>query len=205
MKLYTFPPSPNSRKIMAVAHHLGIDLDVHFVDLRKGEQMKPEFLALNPNHKIPTLQDGDFVLWESNAIMQYLAASHSDKLLWPREPRPQADVSRWLFWQATSLGPACDILAFERFVKSMLGLGETDPAEEARGEEMFHSAAAVLDAHLQGREWVVGEHMTLADFALGAPLSTAEFAHLPLDGYAEIRRWYAGLEKVRAWQASAPA
>ena len=111
MKLYTFPPSPNSRKIMAVAHYLGIELDVHFVDLTKGDQMKPEFLALNPNHKIPTLQDGDFVLWESNAIMQYLAASQSDRSLWPREPRPQAEVNSPQYYCLLYRSNACKVKA----------------------------------------------------------------------------------------------
>jgi glutathione S-transferase len=74
MKLYHFPRSPNTRKVLAVIVHLGLNTELETVDLLKGEQMKPEFIRLNPNHKTPALQDGDFLLWESNAIMQYLAS-----------------------------------------------------------------------------------------------------------------------------------
>ena len=73
IELYGFPPSPRSFKVMAVANHLGLDWTLRFLDLRKGEQKAPDYAALNPNMRAPTLVDGDFVLWESNAINQYLA------------------------------------------------------------------------------------------------------------------------------------
>ena len=75
MKLYgRFPPSPNTWKVRAVAAHLGIPLEIEFVDLTKGASRTPEYLALNPTGRTPTLVDGDFVLWKSKAIMQYLAS-----------------------------------------------------------------------------------------------------------------------------------
>lgn len=111
MKLYGVPGSPNTWKVRAVAAHLGIDLPVETVDLGKGEQHAPAYLALNPTGRAPTSVDGDFVLWESTAIVQYLA-SRTPNALWPADPRAQADIMHWNSWtcstgarRASSMGP----------------------------------------------------------------------------------------------------
>src|SRR5262245_12946848 len=112
MKIHIAPPSPRAIRVLAVVHHLGLDTDIKLVDLVGGEHMKPEFAALNPNRKMPVLEDDGFVLWESNAIMQYLAARQGDRTLWPSDPRRQADVSRWQCWELAHWGPACGTLVF---------------------------------------------------------------------------------------------
>lgn len=81
MKLYYFPRSPNTRKVWATAIALGIDLELELVDLLAGQQRNPAYLKLNPNGLTPTLQDGDFVLWESNAMMQYVASKKTEQPL----------------------------------------------------------------------------------------------------------------------------
>src|SRR5688572_19644964 len=105
MKLYDFAFSPNCRKVRAVAYELGIALEPVHVDLVRGAQRQPDFLALNPNGRVPVLVDGDLVLWESTAIMRYLSASRGGALV-PTSPRAQAEVDRWLAWQLAHLGPA---------------------------------------------------------------------------------------------------
>ena len=205
MKLYYFPYSHNSRKVLAVIHHLGLAPTLQMVDLVKGEQLTPEFIRLNPNHKTPTLEDGNFVLWESNAIMQYVAAITPENTLWPAEPAMQADISRWQCWQLAHWdGQACDILLFERALKALLGQGEPDPAAVAKAEANFHRYAAVLNGHLTGRQWLVGERVTLADFAVAASLMHAAVGRFPLEGYGEIRRWYDGVARLEAWERSTP-
>ena len=94
MKLYYFPPSPNTRKVHAVAIHLQLPIDLRLVDLQKGEQHHPEFVQLNPTGRTPVLQDDDFILWESTAIMQYLA-SQVPNSLWSENPQIRADIMRW--------------------------------------------------------------------------------------------------------------
>jgi glutathione S-transferase len=205
MKLYYFPYSPNSRKVLAVVHHLGLTPQLQVVNLLEGEQLRPEFLRLNPNHTTPTLEDGDFVLWESNAIIQYLAGTAPDNTLWPAGPRLRCDISRWQCWQLGHWGgEACGPLIFERVVKLITGRGEPDPAVVARAETAFHRFAAVLEGHLKDRQWLVGSGVTLADFAVAAPLMHAEGARFPLEGYGEIRRWYDRVEALDAWKKSAP-
>ena len=95
MKLYHFPFSPNSRRVLAVAYHLGIELELQALDLPKGEHMQPFFVKLNPNHQIPTLVDGDYVLWESAAIMIYLTTRKPGNTLYSGEPKTQSDINRW--------------------------------------------------------------------------------------------------------------
>src|SRR5215203_3996691 len=118
MKLYGFPASPNTWKVRAVAAHLGLPVQDVLVDLSKGGQRAPEYLALNPTGRTPTLVDGDFVLWESTAIMQYLA-SQKPNALWPDDVRTQADIMRWQSWYLQHWSAsACTPLIFEHFVKA---------------------------------------------------------------------------------------
>jgi glutathione S-transferase len=204
MKLYELPMSPNARKVVAVLHHLNLDCERETVDLSKGEQMRPDFLKLNPNHMIPTLVDGDFVLWESNAIMQYLCSKVPNNSLMPNDPRLQVDINRWLFWQVGHWGRACGVFIFERVIKKLFMSAEADPQELAKGEEAFHRFAAVLEGHLKGRDWLVGNSVTLADFAVGSFLDLAEMAQFPMTAYKEIPRWYGNLQQLPAWVSSAP-
>ena len=93
------------------------------------------------------------------------------------------------------------MLIFENVVKSVvLKSGEPDPAAIAKGTESFHRASQVLDGQLKGKKFVTGDKLTLADFSLGAPLNYAEMGRIPLEPYGEIKRWYATLRALPAWQ-----
>ena len=204
MKLYVFPPSPNARKVLATAHHLGLPFEMQMVDLVKGEQRKPEYLKLNPNGRMPTMVDGDFVLWESNAIMQYMAGKKGANGLWPADERKRLDISRWQFWELAHWTPACGTYIFEYLVKGILGGGGPDPAKVKEGEEKFHRCAAVLDGHLATREWLVGDGVTLADISVGVFLAFAERCNFPVEKYGHIRNWYDRLERLDAMKKTAP-
>jgi glutathione S-transferase len=200
LRLHVFPPSPRAFKVLVVAHHLGIDYQCVPCDLAKGEQKSAAYTAINPNQRMPSLEDGDFRLWESNAIIQYLAAKRPESGLLPTDERARADVARWQFWESTTWDPACAILVFERAVKRFFGGGAPDPVEVEKGLQRFHRAAKVLDAHLRGRAYVCCDRLTLADFALAADLTMTEAAQLPLEDYGEIRRWAGRLADLPAWQ-----
>ncbi|HUI94342.1 MAG TPA: glutathione S-transferase family protein [Xanthobacteraceae bacterium] len=201
IEIFAVPPSPRAFKVIALANHLGIDIAIRRLDFFKGEHKTPEYAALNPNMLMPTLRDGDYVLWEANAIMQYLAGKKPESGLLPREERGRLDVTRWQFWDLAHWDPAVAILLIEKFVKpKILGVDDIDQAAIVRGTEQFHRAATVLDGHLEGRNYVSGDTLTLADFALGAPLNYAGEGCFPLAPYGEIRRWHAGLMALPAWQ-----
>jgi glutathione S-transferase len=202
IKLHVFPSSPRSFKVLALAEHLGLEYRRRFVDLTKGDQDTPEFTALNPNQRVPVLEDDDFVLWESNAILQYLAEQKPGSGLLPTDPRRRADVSRWQFWDMAHWDPVCAIMIYEHLVKKIFGGGEPDAAEVAKGQERFHRVAKVLDGHLQRNRYLVGQTLTVADFSVGAPLNVATEARLPLADYAHIKRWHAELSEMPAWKKS---
>jgi glutathione S-transferase len=194
MRLYLFPPSGRVLGIIALKNHLALDCELEPIDLGRGDQLAPEYLALNPNRKMPTLTDGDFVLWESNAILFYMAAKRPESGLWPSDLCGQADVLRWLAWESAHWdAESVGIVAFEKGSKAVLGLGAPDPVFIARGEQNFTRFAAVLDDQLKGRTWLVGEQLTIADFSIGGLVPTAARMGLPLARFREIGRWYEGL------------
>jgi glutathione S-transferase len=201
MRLYLFPPSWRVLAIVALKNHLALDCELKPIDLGRGDQLASEYLALNPNRKMPTLKDGEFVLWESNAILFYMAAKCPGSGLWPSDLRGQADVLRWLAWESAHWdAESCGMVAFEKASKAVLGLGAPDPAFIARGEQNFVRFAAVLDDHLKGRSWLVGERLTIADFSVGAVVPGAARLGLPLARFSEIGRWYEGLCALPSWR-----
>ena len=206
MRLYLFPPSSRVLGIVALKNHLALDCELNPIDLGRGDQLTPQYLALNPNKKMPTLEDEGFVLWESNAIMFYMAAKRPESGLWPSDLRGQADVLRWLAWESAHWdAESCGMVAFEKASKAVLGLGAPDPAFIARGEQNFARFAAVLDDHLKGRAWLIGERPTIADFSIGALVPTAQRLGLPLARFSEIGRWYEGLAALPGWQDAVAA
>ena len=201
IELYVFPPSPRAFKTMAVANHLGLEWTLRPLDLPKGEHMTPQYGALNPNMRMPTLKDGDYVLWESNAICQYLASKKPESGLLPKDERARFDVTRWQFWDLAHWDPACAVFAYEYVVKPfVLRSGEPDMAAVAKGTEAFHRVGKVLDGQLKGKPFVTGDTLTVADFSLGAAMKLADIAHYPIEPYAEIKRWYGTLSALPAWQ-----
>ena len=204
MRLYVHPLSTNARRVLLAVAQLGIPVEQVVVDLARGAQRAPEFLRLNPNHRVPVLDDDGFVLWESHAIMQYLADKTPGQSVYPTELRARADVNRWLFWCAAHFMPAIGILNWENHIKGMIGLGAADPAEVQRGEAQFREFGGVLNDHLAQRQWVCGDALTLADLALAAPLADIAAAQLPVDGFAHLLRWFDAVRALPAWQATAP-
>lgn len=203
MKLYDHPLSQNARKVRALVHHLSLPVEIEVLDLSKGAQRTPEFLAINPNGKVPALVDGDLKLWESNAILVYLASKHPESGLLPTDLVARADVERWLFWEASHFVHAVSKVAFNRLVRPMLGL-EPDQKVIQLGLSEFARFGKVLDAQLAGRDFVCGP-LTIADFALGASAELIAPAEIPLDGLDHIQPWLDRLRTVPGWKESAPA
>jgi len=204
MKLHTAPGSPSGRKVQAVILHLKLDVQVQNHDFAKGELRAPEYLALNPNGSVPTLVDGAFVLWESNAIMQYLSDLTPGQTIYPTELRPRADVNRWLFWSAQHWSPALGVLTWERWMKGLFGMGTEEPREVERGNRDFSQFARVLDDHLGSRQWVSGPALTIADFSIATPLMRVTEASIPLQQYAHIASWFDRVQALEAWKKTVP-
>jgi len=206
MKLYIFPPSGRALAAVALRNHLALDCDVQAIDLGRGDQLTSEYRALNPNSKMPTLEDDGFVLWESNAILFYMAAKRPDSGMWPVDVKGQADVVRWLAWESAHWdAESCGMVSYEKASKAVLGLGSPDPAFIERGEQNFARFAAVLDGALKDRTWLTGEQLTIADFSIGGLVPSAQGLGLPVGKFPEIVRWYKGLSALPAWRDAVAA
>ncbi|MBS2011639.1 MAG: glutathione S-transferase family protein [Deltaproteobacteria bacterium] len=199
MRLFHHPLSSNARRAVMTALHLKAKVDLVEIDLVKPSD-RALLQNLNPNSKVPVLDDDGFLLWESNAIMQYVADRTPGQTLFPTEARARADVTRWQFWSAQHFTPAIAIFNWQNFVKGMLGQGGPDPVELARGERELAQFASVLDGHLATRTWIVGKDLTLADLSIAAPLMAIGPAKIPMGKYTNVLAWFDRVRELDAWK-----
>jgi glutathione S-transferase len=204
MKLYYHPASPNGRRAILTLRQLGVEAEEIVVDFARGDLTTPEYTKLNPNQKIPTLVDGDFVLWESNAIMQYLAAKKPESGLLPRDERGRADVLRWQCWNMNHFAPTVGTFNWENLLKRVFNAGEPDAAKLAQAEKELPRFAKVLDAQLSARRYVTGDALTVADLSIAASLMFRIPARVPLEPYPNVRRMMESIEALDAWKSTQP-
>ncbi len=176
--------SGNCYKVQLVLAHCGIAHRWEEVDVLSGRTRSPEFLARNPNGKVPVLERADgATLFESNAIIAYLGR---DSALWPQDPWQQAQVLQWQNFEQYSHEP---YIAVARFLKHFLGLPAECAAEFAAKQEGGHRALAVMESWLQERDWFVGGALSLADISLYAYTHVADQGGFDLAAYPAVRAW----------------
>lgn len=185
MRLYTFTITPNNRKVEAFVRHFDLDVEIHHVSFKDKETQSPAYLAINPMGRVPALTDGDFCLWESNAILTYLATLFPQTRALPTDARGRADVDRWLHWQSCHLMPAMGALkvADEKDVSAVTPL------------------LKILEQQLQGREYLVGS-LTVADFAIAAYLMTKMGRKLDYSECPGVATWLARMENLQGFKAT---
>ncbi len=195
IKLYDYLPSGNGYKVRLVLKMLGIPYELVELDIKMGASRTPEFLAKNPNGRIPLLEvPGHGFLSESHAIIQFLAEGSA---LVPGDAWSRARMQQWLCFEQYNLEP---MIGTARFWLTSMGrspaeLGDKLTEKHLKGRE----ALAVLERGLEGRRFLVGDHCTLADIALYAYTHVAPEAGLPLEPYPAIRAWIAQLESAPQW------
>jgi glutathione S-transferase len=204
MKLYYHPASPNGKRAILTLRHLGLEAEEIVVDFQRGDLTTPEYTKLNPNQKIPTLVDGDFVLWESNAIMQYLASKKPEAGLLPKDERGRADVVRWQAWNLAHFAPAAGTFNWENLLKQVFGGGEADAAKLIQAEKDLARFGGVLEGQLASRRFVCGDTLTVADFSLASTLMYRVPARVPLEPFPRIRSWMESIEALEAWRSTQP-
>ncbi len=202
MKLYSNLYSYRARRCVAVVRQLGLPVEIVEVDLGKGAHHAPAFAALNPNRKVPVLVDGDFTLWESLAITQYLADQRPGTLL-PASPAGRADVTRWQTWTAVHFNAATDVFLHENLVKSFFGLGLADAARVDAARPAVIAAYDLLEAHLAGREFLTGPLPSLADLTLYPTIEMAASIGLPsLEQHPRLAAWAARTSALPGFSAA---
>ena len=169
MKLYSFSPTPNNRKVEALIKHFDLPVEIHSMGFKEQENRTEAYRKMNPMGKAPLLVDGDFYLWESNAILCYLATLHPEIEMLPTDPRGRADCDRWLYWQAFHL---LNTIVANR-----------DKTKDAEKDVALNFG--VLNQQLEGKEYVRGK-LSVVDFAIapyllgrhGQAMDYTEFPHL---------------------------
>jgi glutathione S-transferase len=200
MKVYADPITINCRKVIAGLDLMGAPYELMHVDYFKGEQKAEAYTAINPNQSIPAMVDGDLVLWESNAILQYAADKVGNDEVYSRDLKTRADINRWLLWESSSWFPSCYVFLVENCVKPLLG-GAADAAVLDAQQAQFHKLAGILDARLGDRDWVVGNAPTIADIALAAPMHLHGWQQLPLADHPNLKRWLTqNVEPLACWR-----
>ena len=203
IKIYADPITVNCRKVIAGLDLIGASYELVHVDYFKGEHKAEPYLSLNPNASVPAMTDGDFELWESNAMLQYAADKFGNEAVYPHDLKMRADINRWLQWEGSHWFPSCYVFLVENCVKPLLG-GAPDPAVLDAQATQFHKLAGILDERLAGRQWIAGNGPTIADIVLAAPMHLHGWQRLPISDHPNLQRWLTdGVEKLPCWQKTA--
>jgi glutathione S-transferase len=184
IKLYGQLRSRASRSLWAL-EEIGVPYELVPIDTNKGDNDKPEFLAINPNGRIPALVDGDLTLFESMAINLYLARKYG-KDLWPANEAGEAHALQWSFWGMTEVEPFLITLLVQQ-VFTPEDQRRPDRVEEAR--QALVPRLGVLNNHLSGRPFLLGSKFTIADLNLSSVFSLAEVVKVDLAPYPNIKKW----------------
>jgi glutathione S-transferase len=204
MDLYYGRMSGNSARAVFGLAEAGVPYRAHVIDTKAGENKSPAYLAVNPMGKIPALADGDFKLWESNAINWYAAEKAPQARLLPASPEGRADVQRWLFFQSAHVSPAC-IPVFRAINPRVLafwgGSAPAAPAVESARKELARFLP-VIEERLRDRQWLAGE-FSLADIAYAPHLSL--LAEGGFEFSPRLRAWLDKLLARAAWRKTAEA
>ncbi|MFP6745210.1 MAG: glutathione S-transferase family protein [Alphaproteobacteria bacterium] len=203
MKLYYDPITVNCRKVVAGLDLIGASYDEELVSYFGGEHKLPAYTSINPNAELPALVDGELKLWESNAILVYASEKLGNTTVYPADPKVRADITRWLLWESGKWFSTCYTYLVENVVKVILD-DTPDEAVLADHAPTFHARASILEAALDGRDWLCDDHATIADIAMAAPMHLHGLQKLPLEDYPNIRAWMERVEALPCWQKSDP-
>jgi len=181
--LYT-APTPNGWKVAMILEELELEYSVNHIDLANGEQIKANFLAMNPNGRIPVIVDhdvDDLVIFDSNAILFYLAEKTGELL--PANGPVRHEVIQWLMFQASGIGPVQgQAVVFERYFDT------DEPAARARYHNETRRLYNVLDSRLADNEWLAGD-FSIADIANWSWIRSHRWARVPTEGLLHLERW----------------
>ncbi|WP_339950157.1 glutathione S-transferase family protein [uncultured Albimonas sp.] len=199
MILHLHPFSQNSRRVAALLNCAGLDWEPRLVDLTVGAHRTPAFLALNPNGQIPVLEDGELALAESMTILRHICRTHGLESWYPAQPALRAQVDQWLDWTQCRLARPTSLVFFNIVVAGP----NAKPELIAEGRALLEGLTPILEAALSGREWLVGDGVTIADLAVATGLQNLEFVDARPRGPA-IDAWFARVNALEGMRAALP-
>ena len=197
LKIWGRANSSNLKKVTWLCEEIGLPYERIDAGMAFGVVNTPEYRKLNPNGLVPTIDDDGFILWESNAIVRYLAAKHAAGTLWPADLKVRADADRWMDWCMSTLGPA--------FLPVFWNLVRTPPAERnlkavEEGSSKTAEVLARLDAALAGRHFVAGDRFSMADIAFGPVVYLVNNVAFDRPKLANYDAWYARISARPAFR-----
>ncbi len=198
LEVFADPISINCRKVLAGLKMLDFPYELKYTDYFAGEQKSPGYLAINPNASLPTVRDGDVVLWESNAILQYAADKNGKTEFYPVDFKNRTEINRWLFWECGQWFNTCYKFLVENCVKPHLG---AEPDNELLNAELenYNKLASLLNDRLGSSRFICGETPTIADVAVAAPMHLHAWSKLPLQDHPNISRWISQDIEPQPW------
>ncbi|CAG2105553.1 unnamed protein product [Medioppia subpectinata] len=177
-----------SRAVHLTVRELNIDVNIHYLDLTEGEQMTPQFQKLNPNRKVPTIDDNGFALWESRAIMQYLCNQYApDSTLYPKDPKKRAIVDRFLNFDLSFFANHREVVVMAKTLRGV------DPPEDK--QLALKNELKLLNSLIGDHKYLTGEVLTIADLSLSSIVANFYWFDYELSEYTNIERWYSTLQK----------
>ncbi|KAH8330518.1 hypothetical protein KR067_004442 [Drosophila pandora] len=190
LDLYNMPMAPASRAIQMIAKAVGVELNSKFINTMEGDQLKPEFVKINPQHTIPTLVDDGFAIWESRAIAVYLVEKYGkpDSSLYPKDPQKRALINQRLYFD---MGTVYDALG-----KYMFPLFRTGKLGDQEALDKLNTAIGFLNTFLEGQDFVAGKELTVADIVLLATVSATQVIAFDLAKFPNVERWYKNAPNV---------
>lgn len=197
MKLHGFAMSPNTKRAMLGLEEAGLVYEYVPVDLMGGEHKGHGYRGLNPTARVPTLVDGDFHLWESNAILEYASALAPAKRLAGENPRERAEVARWMYMGAAHLSPNVARI-FAHTIRLPEEQRNPKIVEDARTE--VDRCLVALDMRLSTHEWLAADRLTIADLSLLPALANAGMLRIDLSGFAAVVAWMERLYARPSWK-----
>jgi glutathione S-transferase len=197
LKIWGRANSSNVKKVTWLCEEIGLAYERIDAGMAFGVVNTPEYRKLNPNGLVPTIDDEGFILWESNAIVRYLAARHAAGTLWPADPKIRADADRWMDWCATTLGSA--------FVPVFMNLVRTPPEKRnlqavEDGSNKTVEVLARLDSALAGRDFVAGDRFSMGDIAFGPVVYLVNNVLPGRPKLANYDAWYARISARPAFR-----
>jgi len=197
LKIWGRNNSVNVQKVLWCCEEMGVKYERIDAGGTFGVVNTPQYRALNPNGLVPTIEDGPFVLWESNAIVRYLTAKHSAGKLWPEDLKIRGEADKWMDWQTTTFWPAFRPL-FWNLVRTPVDQRDAKAIEESRLR--CAELLGYLDAHLKNRTYIAGDDLTMADIPMGCAIWRWFGLQIERPELSNLQRWFDNLRQRPAYQ-----
>ncbi|CAH2040643.1 unnamed protein product, partial [Iphiclides podalirius] len=188
IKLYYLPPSPPCRAVLLTARVLGLELDLVLTNIMEGAHKTPEYLKMNPQHTIPTMDDNGFILWESRAIMAYLVNAYGrDDSMYPKNPKQRALVDQRLYFDMGTL--------FKRYFDLYVPMLFHSEKYNEENAEKLNEALGWMNTMLEGRAFVAGDNLTIADITILVTIDNLNAFNYDYSAHENIVNWFERTKK----------